>query len=312
MAAGGASSLFDLAVLGADDPLGESFLKALEDSDVQVGRLHPLVLGEPEGIVAFRGEEWPCLAVEGFDYSQTQALVVASPSPAARQVVEQVRASHPLLPVLTMDNVVPAPALAVASLLKPFAALGHVLQAEAFVTLPVALMGKAGVDELVNQSRGLFNMESPDPEVFPLQIAFNIIPLMDQANQRYSPASLAAGLGKLFPRQVGGFTVAWAPVFFGATTALHLRLEPSMDEADLRQALSRHEGICLMESDLPAGNPTPVTDSAESADIFVGQIRAEGEVVRLWLVFDPLRLEAVQMVSAVENWIEKPASSMLT
>lgn len=309
MATEDVASHFDLAVLGADDPLGESFLKALEEADVPIGRLHPLALGEAEGIVAFCGEEWPCLPAEGFDFSQAQALVVASPHPAASRIAAQVREDRRGIPMLSLEEVVPGPALAVARVLKLLAVAGQGMEhAEAFVTLPVALAGKAGVDELVNQSRGLFNMESPDPEVFPLQIAFNIIPQLDMASQRYSPATLVrhAQTANL------GFTVAWAPVFFGATTALHGRLGQAVSLDRLRAALKQQEGICLMESDLPAGNPTPATDSLESADIFLGQVRAEGADVRLWLVYDPLRLEAVQMVRAVENWIEKPTTSMLT
>lgn len=312
MAAENFISQFDLAVLGADDPLGQSFLKVLEESDVQVGRIYPLTLGESDGIVAFRGEEWPCLATEGFDFGQAQALVVASPHPAARRRAEQVRAQYPIMPVLTGDDVLPAPALAVARLLKVLEALGRVAQAEAFVTLPVALAGKTGMDELVNQTRGLFNMESPDPEIFPLQIAFNIVPETNEGKGRYAPASLAAAVKNQGIAGETGFTVAWAPLFFGAMTALHVRLEQSVDPAELRQALKRQENMCLMESDLAAGNPTPATDSAESADIFLGQVRVEGSNVRLWLVFDPLRMEAEQVVSAVENWIEIPANSMLT
>jgi len=313
LAAEGVVSHFDLAVLGADDPLGESFLKALEEADVPVGRLHPLVLGEAEGIVAFRGEEWPCLPVDGFDFSQTQALVVASPHPAASRLAEEIRGRRGVMPVLLLQEVVPAPALAVARVLKVLAAAGKgVEQAEAFVTLPVALAGKAGVDELVHQARGLFSMESPDPEVFPLQIAFNIIPQLDVASQRYSPADLAAATATHTGMPPPGFTVAWAPVFYGGVTALHVRLGQAVSLDELRAVLKQHEGLCLMESDLPAGNPTPATDSLESADIFLGQVRTDGGGVRLWLVYDPLRLEAAQMVSVVENWIEKPTTSMLT
>lgn len=307
----GVGSQFDLAVLGADEPLGESFLKVLEESDVQVGRIYPLAMGEPEGIVAFRGEEWPCLSVDGFDFGQAQALVVAHAHPAVRRMVEQIRAHHPVMPVLSMEAVIQAPAVAVARLLGVLTALAGVQQAEAFVTLPVSLVGKAGVDELVNQSRGLFNMERPDPEAFPLQIAFNILPQLDEAAHRYSPGMLAAA-GRQLARQDIGFTVTWAPLFYGAATALHVRLDRALALAELRQALKHQDGICLMESDIPAGNPTPATDSAESADIFLGQVRAEGSNVRFWLVYDPLRLEAVQMVSAVENWIEIPTNSMLT
>lgn len=313
MAAETVASHFDLAVLGADDPLGETFLKALEEADVPVGRLFPLALGEAEGIIAYRGEEWPCLPAEGFDFSQTQALVVASSHPAAARLVEQVKGDMGAMPVLFLREVVPAPAQAVARVLRAMAAPGKgVEQAEAFVTLPVALAGKAGVDELVNQARGLFNLESPDPEVFPLQIAFNIIPQLDVGSQRYSPSGLASALSGLTTLAHPGFTVAWAPVFYGAMTALHVRLAQAVDLDELRAVLKRHEGICLMESALPAGNPTPATDSLESADIFLGQIRTEGTSVRLWLVYDPLRLEAAQMVAAVENWIEKPTTSMLT
>jgi len=313
LAAEGVVSQFDLAVLGADDPLGESFLKALEDREVQVGRIYPLAQGESEGIVAFRGEEWPCLPADSFDFGLAQALVVASPGAAARRLAEEVRGKHPVMPVLSMDALIPAPALAVARLLRVLTAVGGgVVQAEAFVTLPVALAGKSGVDELVNQSRGLFNMESPDPEVFPLQIAFNVIPQMDDEAGRYSPGRLSALVRDRLPSADIGFSVTWAPLFYGAATALHARLGHQVDPADLRRALKHQEGICLMESDLPAGNPTPATDSAESADIFLGQVRAKEADVRLWLVYDPLRLEAMQMVLAVENWIEKPTNSMLT
>lgn len=308
----GVTSRFDLAVLGADDPLGESFLKALEESEIQVGRLFPLSLGDAEGIVAFRGEEWPCLAAEGFDFGQAQALVVASFQPAARRRVEQVRSQFPVMPVLAADEVLPAPAVAVARVLKVLQALAGVEQAEAFVTLPVALAGRAGVDELVNQTRGLFNMESPDAEVFPLQIAFNLLPELDGGDRRYAPASLAAAVRQQGTVVEVGFSVAWAPVFYGAATALHLRLERAVDAAELRQALQHRQDICLMESDLVAGNPTPATDSGECADIFLGQVRAAGSDVRLWLVYDPLRVEAVQVLSAVENWIEMLANSMLT
>jgi len=306
------ASQFDLAVLGADDPLGESFLAALEESDLPVGRIYPLVLDEPESVVAFRGEEWPCLAAQGFDFGHAQALVVTSPHAAARHMLSQVRDARPAMPVLSPDDVTPAPALAVTRVLKVLDALGSLRQAEAFVSLPVALAGKLGVDELANQSRRLFNMESPDPEVFPLHIAFNIIPQLDDASQRYGPAVLAAAVRKGLPLQDLGFTVAWASLFFGATTALHVRLERPAALDELRLALDRHDGICLMESELPAGNPTPATDSAGSVDIFLGQIRTEGVNVRLWLVYDPLRLESEQMISAVENWIDKPLNSVLT
>ena len=305
-------SQFDLAVLGAEDPLGESFLKALEDQEIAVGELCPLTLADPDATVSYRGEEWPCEPAQSFDFSRVQALVVTSTLAAAQVIVARVRKDFPAMPILNLHDVAPGPVVAIARVLKVLEAHSGLVQAEAFVTLPVAMMGKGGVDELVDQSRGLFNMESPDPEVFPLQIAFNVLPVMDSATPRYGPEGLSAALQATSGFDQCGLSVIWAPLFFGATAGLHAHLESPVSLDNLRTALKRQEGILLMESDLPAGNPTPATDSAESADIFLGQIRAEKNNVRIWLVFDPLRLETQQMVSIVENWIDKPMNSVLT
>jgi aspartate-semialdehyde dehydrogenase len=67
-----------------------------------------------------------------------------------------------------------------------------------------------------------------------------------------------------------------------------------------------------MEAVIPASLPTPATDAQGSQDVFVGRIRVDGDACRLWLVFDPITLEAAQMAACVENWIDKPVTSMLT
>jgi aspartate-semialdehyde dehydrogenase len=181
--------------------------------------------------------------------------------------------------------------------------------AEAFVALSVAMAGKVGVDELSSQTRGLFNLDSPDPEVFPLQIAFNLMPLPDQGYD----AVLAEATRRLLGKPVAiGYSSIQAPIFFGAAVMLHARTAQPVELDKLRQALARADGIILMETDLPAGMPTPATDAAESDDVFIGRIQSTENQLKLWLVFDPLRLEAAQIVAVVENWIDKPTNSMLT
>lgn len=314
------TSQFDLAILGADDPLGESFLKLLEEREIAIGRIFPVTLGDDENSVTFKGSDWPCEPAQDCDFSRAQMLVVTNAHPSARRIVETVRASHPLMPVLDLSAVTPGPVVAIERVLKVLKAVGGVTRVDAFVGLPVGLAGKAGVDELVNQSRGLFNMDTPEPEVFPLQIAFNVMPLMDAPGQRYCPASLKSALCEANDFGDVGFSAIWVPVFFGATAILHVQMSETLAAAeqrdayqhDLRQALQRREGIILMEADVPAANPTPATDSAESADIFLGRIQVEAGRASLWLVHDPLRLEAEQIVSFVENWIDKPINSVLT
>ncbi len=306
------TSKFDLAVLGADDPLGEAVLKLLEEREIPIGQLQPLTLHEVGALVSFMNEDWPCLPADEFDFSRTQALLVASRSPAAQRLMEAATKQCPTMPVLAPEGIDPAPAVAVSRVLRCVMALAEPIAVEAFVTLPVATAGKVGVEELADQSRRLFNLESPDPEVFPLQVAFNLMPFADAGRNQAYETQLAEATRRLCRDVSVGFSVIQAPLFFGAAISLHVLTKKAVDMAALRHALAHQGGITLMETDLPGGMPTPATDAAESDDVFVGQIRPEGNRLRFWLVLDPMRLEAAQMVSVVENWIDKPANSMLT
>ena len=310
----GAGSQFHLAILGAEDPAGQSFLRALEEADIPVGILYPLSLNAHEDLpnIEFRGESWPCVPAEGFVYDEAQALVVtAAHAASATREVAAVRARLPHMPVLEANAVAPGPAVAIARVLAALQACCGVQSADAFVSLPVALAGLAGVDELVNQSRGLFNLESPEPEIFPLQIAFNQIPLPADGG-RYQPEALAQGIAQLGVNAPVRLSVVWAPLFYAATVALHVRPAQAPTALMLREALKKQDGVLLMASDLPAGNPTPATDASDSDAVFLGQMAVESDAIRLWLVFDPARLEAGLRVAQVENWIDRPMNSVLT
>jgi aspartate-semialdehyde dehydrogenase len=302
-------SQFDLAVLGADDPLGEAVLRLLEEREVAVGKLYPLTVNEVETTVAFAGKDWPCMTEREFDFVLAQAMIVATRANAAKTLAAEALSTRPAMPLVGVDGVEPAPALAVARVLRVLDALAGLQGAEAFVALSVAMAGKAGVDELSSQTRGLFNLDAPDPEVFPLQVAFNLMPLPDRGYDAVLAEATRRLLGSAAPV---GFSSVQAPMFFGAAVMLHTRTAQSVDLDKLRQALTRTDGITLMESDLPAGIPTPATDAAESDDVFIGRIEGTDHHLKFWLVFDPLRLEAAQIVAVVENWIDKPINSMLT
>lgn len=306
------ASQFDLAVLGADDPLGGAVLQILEEREVPVGRLFPLSLREEDANVVFRGQDWPCDQAAEFDFGQAQALLVTSRSAAALRLVERIRAAQPAMPVLLVGEVDPAPAVAVARIMKSVTALAGVDYADAVVALPAAYAGQDGVEELANQTRDLFNMESSEPEVFPLQLAFNLMPYGGPKDAPAYESALTLATTRLAEGAEVAFSVLWAPLFFGAAAQLHVRTASPVGAQALRDAFRHRDGVTLMESELAAGTPTPATDAQGSDSVFVGRLRAEDRRIGLWLVFDPIQLEAAQMVSVLENWIDKPASSMLT
>ena len=303
---------FDLALLGADDPLGEAVLALLDERELPIGHLHALTLREADSTVSLAGKDWPCENAAAFDVSRARALLVTSRSPAAARLAAEARTRWPEMPQAGLGDVRPAAALAVARVLGALKTQGELLAADAFVTLPTACAGKDGLDELLTQTRGLFNMETPETGVFPLQIAFNLVPGVAASGD--TPYDVA--LGKAAQELLGGddvvFSVTWAPMFYGAAAMLHARTREALDPEALRAALRARQGITLMETDLPAGDPTPATDAQGSQDVFVGRVRVARNHAKFWLVFDPIALEGAQMADFVENWIDKPATSMLT
>ncbi len=312
MATRESGSQFDLAILGADDPLGGAILGLLDSREMPVGRLHALTLGEAETSVSFQGQDWPCESAEQFDFGQAQALVVASRRPAAQRLVEQVRARHPHMPILLVDQVDPAPVQAVTPILRALTALGGAATGDAWVALPAAYGGQDGVEELASQARALFQMESPDAEVFPIQMAFNLQPYGGPAEESQQENRLAEALAHRVPDAEVGFSQIWAPLFFGAAIVLHVRTTRPVTVEAVRASLAHREEVVLMEAELPAATPTPATDAQASDAVFVSRIRHDGRRLRFWLVCDPIQLEAARMVEIVENWIDKPVDSMLT
>ena len=295
----------DLAILGADAPLADAFLAILEEREIPLRRLYALTFGEEESSATFQGMDWPYEDATAFDYRKAHALVVMGQDAAARRLLAKIRSEQPHLPILDVNDtdalIDPAPAQVAARLLRPINALAGLVSAEAFVTLPVALAGKAGIDELAEQTRSLFNMQTPESEVFPLQIAFNLLPVAQAVGPLDYESRLAQATMRLSNGLAVGFTAATGSLFFGAVMALHVRTEQVLDIEKLRHALQHKAGITLMEADLPAAMPSPATDAQGSQDVFVGRIRVDGNAGRFWLVFDPIALEAAQVVTWLES-----------
>lgn len=304
------STRFELALLGADEPLGEALLARLDELGAQVDHLHALTLGDAETSVSLGGQDWPCQSAEGF--KGADALVVVTRGVAAKRWTDDYRAAHPAARVLTLDAIEPAPAVAVARVLGALGTLAATRDADAFLTLPAAYAGRRALDELLNQTRGLFNMEPPEPEAFPVQVAFNLVPRASAPHLAQLDDVLDRAVRRLHVACPTSFTLAWGPLVYGAALALHVRVDAPLTPDAVRAALRACPGVTLMEAELAAADPSPATDAQGSGDVFVGRVRVDETHVRIWLVFDPLALEALDLAQVLENWIDHPAASMLT
>jgi aspartate-semialdehyde dehydrogenase len=165
--------------------------------------------------------------------------------------------------------------------------------------------GKAAMDELFNQSRNIFVGDSNEPEVYPKQIAFNVIP---QAGDFLEDGltteewKLVVETKKILdPAIKVSATCVRVPVFVGHSEAVNVEFENEISATEAQSILREAPGVMLIDKREPGGYVTPVECVGDFAT-FVSRVRDDPTVehgLSLWVVSDNLRkgaaLNAVQI-----------------
>lgn len=171
--------------------------------------------------------------------------------------------------------------------------------------------GQRALEELGKQTAALLNFQSPESNVYPVQIAFNVIPHGgDFLENGYTSEEM-----KLVweTRKILGddriqvnATVVRVPVFYGHSEAVHIETREKITAEAARALLEAAPGIEVVDDRTPGGYPTPVTHASGSDPTYVGRIREDISHPRgldLWVVADNIRkgaaLNAVQLAELV-------------
>jgi aspartate-semialdehyde dehydrogenase len=165
--------------------------------------------------------------------------------------------------------------------------------------------GKAGMDELFEQSRNIFVGDRTEPAKFPKQIAFNVIPhagdFLEDGSTTEEWKMVVETKKILDPKIKVSATCVRVPVFVGHSEAINLELERELSASDAQELLREAPGIMLVDKREAGGYVTPVECVGEYAT-FVSRVRDDPTVengLSLWCVSDNLRkgaaLNAVQI-----------------
>ena len=171
--------------------------------------------------------------------------------------------------------------------------------------------GKEAMDELFRQTRAVFVADPIETESFTKQIAYNVIPHIDDF--------LDSGLTKeewkmmvetqkiLDPDIQLTATCVRVPVFIGHCEAVTIEFERAITAERARQLLRSAPGILVVDKREDGGYVTPVECAGEDAT-YVSRIRKDPTVehgLSLWIVSDNLRkgaaLNAVQIAECLIN-----------
>jgi len=165
--------------------------------------------------------------------------------------------------------------------------------------------GKSGMDELFEQSRNIFVGDPAEPVKFTKQIAFNVIPhiddFLDDGSTKEEWKMVVETKKILDPKIKVIATCVRVPVFVGHSEAITVELEDELSAKQAQKLLREAPGVMLVDKREDGGYVTPIECVGDYAT-FVSRVREDPTVdngLALWCVSDNLRkgaaLNAVQI-----------------
>ena len=171
--------------------------------------------------------------------------------------------------------------------------------------------GRSALEELGRQTAGILNFQDAEPKRFPVQIAFNLIPHIDDFQDNgytKEEMKLVWETKKILgdDRIQVNPTAVRVPVFYGHSEAVNVETREKITPQQARALLAKAPGVEVVDDHAPGGYPTPVTHASGHDAVYVGRIREDFSHPRglnLWVVSDNIRkgaaLNAVQIAELV-------------
>ena len=171
--------------------------------------------------------------------------------------------------------------------------------------------GNAAMEELFNQTKGIFVNQVAEPENFTRQIAFNVIPHIDIFHDdgfTKEEWKMLSETKKIIDKSIKlTATCVRVPVFVGHSEAVNIEFEKSISPEKARAILRDSPGVMLVDDPEDEKYVTPIECVGDYAT-FVSRVREDITVengLAMWVVSDNLRkgaaLNAVQIAELLLN-----------
>jgi aspartate-semialdehyde dehydrogenase len=331
---------YRIAVVGATGNVGREMLNILAERQFPVDEIAALASARSTGDLIEFGESEEKLRVknlEHFDFAGWDMALFAAGSETSR--VHAPRAAQaggeqgctvidnsslyrmdPDVPLIVPEvnpeaiagyarkNIIANPNCSTAQLvvaLKPLHDAARIRRVVVATYQSVSGSGKAGMDELFEQSRNIFVGDASEPVKYPKQIAFNVIPqcdvFLDDGSTKEEWKMVVETKKILDPSIKVTATCVRVPVFVGHSEAVNIEFEREISADEAREILREAPGLMIVDKHEDGGYVTPVECVGDYAT-FVSRIREDPTVehgLSIWVVSDNLRkgaaLNAVQI-----------------
>ncbi|WP_431637973.1 aspartate-semialdehyde dehydrogenase [Dyella sp. KULCS107] len=338
-------SSYKVAMVGATGAVGETLLSILAERDFPVSELVPLASERSAGgQVEFAGKKVTVQNLADYDFTGVDIAFFSAGGSVSREHAPRAAAAGAVvidntseyryqddIPLVvsevnphaiadyTVRGIIANPNCSTMQMLVALAPIHRAVGIERINVATyqsVSGAGRSGMEELGRQTAALLNFQDAEPAKFPKQIAFNVIPHIDdfqpngytkeemkmvwETRKILEDASIAVNP-----------TAVRVPVFYGHAEAVHVETRDKITAEQARALLEQAPGVVVMDERKAGGYPTPVGDAAGKDPVFVGRIREDISHERgldLWIVADNIRkgaaLNAVQIAELlIEDYL---------
>ncbi len=316
----------NIAIVGVTGAVGEALLRVLEERNFPVATLYPVASERSVGkTICFRKQQLDVEALNTFDFSQVDIAFFSAGGTVSEQYVpiaveancividntscfrydEDVPLVVPevnpeCIADYTKRRIIANPNCSTIQMLvaiKPLHDAVGVTRINVATYQAVSGTGKEAISELISQVGELLNGRPAKSEVYPQQIAFNVLPHIDEFQDNgytREEMKMVWETRKILNDDhiMVNPTAVRVPVLYGHSEAIHLELKAPLSAESARKLLSKAPGVKLIDDVKKLKYPTPIQHATGHDEVFVGRIRQDISHpcgLNLWVVADNIR-----------------------
>jgi aspartate-semialdehyde dehydrogenase len=332
---------YKVVVAGATGNVGREMLNILAEREFPVDEIVALASRKSLGTeVSFGDKTLKTRDLDTFDFTGWDIALFAVGSDATKVYAPKAAASgcvvidnsslyryEPDIPLVVPEvnpeavelykkrNIIANPNCSTAQMvvaLKPLHDRARIKRVVVSTYQSVSGAGKAGVDELWDQTKGIYVPgQEVAPKKFTKQIAFNVIPHIDvflDDGSTKEEWKMVAETKKILDKSIKvTATCVRVPVFVGHSEAINIEFEEFLDWQEAQEILREAPGVLVIDKRENGGYITPVECVGDYAT-YISRIRQDSTLengLNIWVVSDNLRkgaaLNAVQIAEVLGN-----------
>jgi aspartate-semialdehyde dehydrogenase len=332
---------YTVAILGATGAVGQETLEILEERKFPLARLRLFASKRSAGeVMTCQDKEWIVEELtESSSFEGVDLAFISATDAISKDYGQRLGAAGIIViddsGVFRMDDQVPlvVPEVNAAALrsmprgivsipnctttplvmaLKPLHDAVGVKRVVVTTFQSVSGTGSAAMDELMEQTKDLLAFRDIKTEIYPYQIAFNLLPHIGSftdGGDCSEEVKIAKETRKILnaPGLRVTATTVRVPVLRCHSEAINVELERPLKANEARAALAAMPGVIVYDDPLKKLYPMPL-DAAGKDEVYIGRVREDESItngLNLWVVSDNLRkgaaLNAIQIAECLVN-----------